>query len=132
MGSVDPSKRRLLGMFLLSGICLATGGYAEEAREEFKVSYESQVEPLPLNRIHSWVLHVETADAKPVENASIKVDGGMPAHNHGLPTQPVVSEIGNGNYLVEGLKFSMTGHWEMWFEIQAAGTIEKKKFDIDF
>ena len=132
MGSVDRKKLGLFGIFLFFGVCLATGSFAEEAQAKFKVTYKSQVEPLPLNRIHSWVLHVETADAKPVENASIKVDGGMPAHNHGLPTQPVVSEIGNGDYLVEGLKFSMTGHWEMWFEIQAAGTIEKKKFDIDF
>lgn len=131
MRNTDPTKQRLLGIFLLSSICLATSAYTEEAQQKFKVSYKSQVEPLPLNRIHSWLLHVQTADAKPVEEANIKVDGGMPAHNHGLPTQPVVTEIGNGDYLVQGLKFSMTGHWEIWFEIQAAGTIEKKKFDVD-
>ena len=132
MGSIDLARRRLLGVLLLSCIWVVASSYAEEAQEKFKVSYKSQVEPLPLNRIHSWVLHVETADARPVEDASIEVDGGMPAHNHGLPTQPVVTEIGNGDYLVKGLKFSMTGHWEMWFEIQAAGPIEKKKFDVDF
>ena len=132
MGSIDPSKHRVLHIFLLLAVFLATGTFAAEGQERFKVSYKSQVEPLPLNRIHSWVLHVETADARPVENAKIRVDGGMPAHNHGLPTQPVVSEIGNGDYLVQGLKFSMTGHWEMWFEIQADGTIEKTKFDVDF
>lgn len=132
MGSMAPSRRGLLVVLLLSGICLATGGYAEEGREKFRVSYKSQMEPLPLNRIHSWLLHVETAGGEPVEKAGIRVDGGMPAHNHGLPTQPVVTEIGNGDYLVEGLKFSMSGHWEMWFEIRAAGTIEKKKFDVNF
>lgn len=132
MGGIDPSKRRLLGIFLLSGICLSTRGIAQEGQERFKVTYKSQVEPVPLNRIHSWLLHVETTDAKPVEKASIKVDGGMPTHNHGLPTQPVVTEIGDGDYLVDGLKFSMTGHWEMWFEIQAGGISEKKRFIIDF
>lgn len=132
MASIDSTKRRFLVIFLLSGICLASGIHAEEGQEKFKVSYTSRVEPIPLNRIHSWRLRVETTDAKPVEKASIKVDGGMPAHNHGLPTQPVVTEIGNGDYLLEGIKFSMTGRWEIWFEIQADGTSEKKKFVIDF
>ncbi len=132
MGSIAPWRSRLLGIILLCGVCFAAGGYAEEAQERFKVSYKSQVEPLPLNRIHSWLLHVETTDAEPVEKANIKVDGGMPAHNHGLPTEPSVIEIGNGDYLVQGLKFSMTGHWEIWFEIQAAGIVEKKKIDVDF
>ena len=132
MAGIAPWRRRLLGIFLLCGVCFAVGGYAEEVQERFRLSYKSQVEPLPLNRIHSWLLRVETTDAKPVEKAKIRVDGGMPAHNHGLPTEPIVIEIGNGDYLVQGLKFSMTGHWEMWFEIQAAGIIEKKKIDVDF
>ncbi len=132
MGSIDRWKRGLSGIFLICSVCLAAGSHAAETQERFRVSYKSQVEPLPLNRMHSWLLHVETADAKPVERASIRVDGGMPAHKHGLPTEPVVTEIGNGDYLVQGLKFSMTGHWEMWFEIQAAGVIEKKKFDVNF
>jgi len=121
-----------LGICLLWGIFLAAGAFAEEGQGSFHVTYKSQVEPLPLNRIHSWVLHVETSDGKPVEKAVIKVDGGMPAHNHGLPTQPAVTEMGNGDYLVQGIKFSMNGHWELWFEIQSAGVIEKKKFEVDF
>jgi len=132
MGRIDGSRRWLLGAFLLLGLCFAIGGYAAEGQGAFNVTYKSEVEPLPLNQIHSWLLHVETADGKPVEKASIKVDGGMPAHHHGLPTQPAVTEVGNGDYLVQGIKFSMTGHWEMWFEIQADGTTEKKKFGVDF
>ncbi|MCW8962146.1 MAG: FixH family protein [Gammaproteobacteria bacterium] len=124
----------LSGLLLVTGLSLATGVRAVETTNatHFNVSYKSNVEPLPLNRIHSWVLHVATRDGKPVEKATISVYGGMPAHRHGLPTQPEVSEIGGGDYLVQGLKFSMMGKWEMWFNIRAGDVTDKVKFDIEF
>jgi hypothetical protein len=77
-----------------------------------KLSFHSEVEPLPLNRIHAWTLHLETSDGKPVENATVLMTGGMPAHNHGLPTNPVVTEyLGGGDYRVEGVRFHMQGAW---------------------
>ncbi|TNF99812.1 MAG: Auxin-binding protein [Gammaproteobacteria bacterium] len=100
--------------------------------ENFRVSYKSNIVPLPLNSMHSWVLHVDTLAGQPVEKAVITVYGGMPAHRHGLPTQPGVTELGNGDYLVEGIKFSMIGMWEMWFSIQAEGVADKAKFIIHF
>ncbi len=132
MGTVDRMKRGLPGGLLFACFFIAIGGHAQPNQEKFIVTYKSQVEPMPLNRIHSWRMRVETTDGMPVTGADIRVDGGMPAHGHGLPTQPVVREIGEGNYLVEGLKFSMTGYWEMWFEIKAGGISEKKKFALDF
>ncbi len=100
--------------------------------EHFRVTYKSDVAPLPLNQIHRWTLHVETLDGKPVENAAVTVNGGMPAHRHGLPTRPQASEIGHGDYIVEGLKFSMTGLWEMWFEIETDQATDKVKFIVNF
>jgi len=124
----------LSGLILVAGLSLATGAHAVETADaaHFNVSYKSKVEPIPLNQIHSWVLHVATHDGKPVKKAAITVYGGMPAHRHGLPTQPEVSEIGGGDYLVEGLKFSMMGEWEMWFNIRAGDVTDKVKFDIEF
>lgn len=70
--------------------------------------------PIEINRMHSWILHVATADGNPVTGAIIDVDGGMPAHDHGLPTKPrVTEEIGNGDYRLDGLRFHMRGYWEM-------------------
>lgn len=141
MKYINKAKLYLTGVFLLTGLCFAAeAGAGDELQNlattsdgtHFRVSYKSKVEPLPLNRIHSWVLHVDTLDGKPVEKAAISVYGGMPAHKHGLPTQPEVTEIGNGDYLVEGLKFSMTGMWHMWFNIRAGEVIDKTKFIINF
>jgi hypothetical protein len=65
---------------------------------------------------------VETAAGEVVESAVITVDGGMPAHNHGLPTAPeVTGYLCNGDYLVEGMMFQMPGHWQVNFVINAGG-----------
>jgi hypothetical protein len=48
----------------------------------------------------------------------------MPEHGHGMPTQPeVTQELSGGEYLVEGMKFSMPGWWVMKFHIK---TIDKE------
>ena len=92
----------------------------------YRISYQSKTEPIPLNRIHSWTLHLETADGHAVDDAQIAIYGGMPAHKHGFPTAPRVTQsLGNGNYLVEGLKFSMAGHWELWLNIRSGGQTDK-------
>ena len=86
----------------------------------FKASLKSNDATPPLHKIHNWTVHVETINGDPVENAKINVYGGMPSHKHGYSTNPQITKnLGNGDYLVEGIKFSMAGYWEMWFNIRA-------------
>jgi hypothetical protein len=86
----------------------------------FRASYSSSEDIVPVNKMHQWTLHVETVDGKPVENATINVDGDMPQHGHGLPTSPRVTKyLGNGDYLIDGMKFQMGGWWLMDFTIAA-------------
>lgn len=97
----------------------------------FTVSYSVPTGAIPLIQAHQWILHVETAEGQPVENATIAVDGGMPAHGHGLPAQPQVTEyLGDGDYLVEDVLFSMTGAWVMDFQITAGGQSDTVRFDL--
>lgn len=98
----------------------------------FQVSWSSNPANVPLNQIHSWTLHVETSDGQPVEDAYILVDGGMPQHGHGLPTNPQVTEyLGNGDYLVEGMRFQMTGFWEVRFIINSGEQSDSITFNIN-
>lgn len=84
------------------------------------VHYRSELDPIVINRMHSWVIHVEMANGEPVEDATITVGGGMPAHDHGLPTSPRVTKyLGNGDYLIEGMRFHMNGYWEITLAISA-------------
>jgi hypothetical protein len=97
----------------------------------FQTSYAAQYNPMPINQIQSWTLHVTSPDGQPVENAQIRVDGDMPRHGHGLPTKPEVTRyLGNGDYLVEGLKFHMPGWWVVDFHIDADGQSDKVRFNL--
>ena len=97
----------------------------------FQVSYTPSNGSIPVNQMHQWTLHVETADGLPVEDATITLDGDMPQHGHGLPTSPKVTKyLGNGDYLVEGLKFQMGGWWVLDFVITAEGQSDTVRFNM--
>jgi hypothetical protein len=97
----------------------------------FIVTYSASTGAVPINQIHEWTLHVENAAGGIVENAEIRVDGDMPQHGHGLPTQPRVTKyLGGGDYLVEGLRFQMGGWWVMDFTITADGQSDTVHFDM--
>jgi len=92
---------------------------------EFVVTYSTPDGPPEINRMHSWILHVETDAGEAVEGAEIEVDGGMPAHDHGLPTRPRVTEdLGGGDYRLDGVRFHMSGYWEMVISIKSDETEE--------
>ena len=86
----------------------------------FRASYVSDLNPIPVGRIIKWKLRVETADGRPVKNAEVLLSGAMPEHGHGLPTMPEVVEGATpGDYVVQGLKFSMPGWWVLTFKVKA-------------
>ncbi|MFQ5981955.1 MAG: FixH family protein [Woeseiaceae bacterium] len=102
----------------------AAAPFAQQVSQSglFHVSYQSKLDPIVINRIHSWVLHVETVDGHPVADADIVVEGGMPAHDHGLPTRPRMTQsLGDGDYLIEGMRFHMNGYWEIAITISTDG-----------
>ena len=81
--------------------------------------------------IHAWVLAVTTADGTPVEGASITVDGGMPDHDHGLPTAPrVTAELGEGRYRIDGVKFSMPGWWVLKVTVSGPRGADEATFNL--
>ncbi len=115
--------KRWFGAASAIACCLVLVPGVVEA-DELVVTYSTPGGPVEINRMHSWVLHVATSDGEPVTGAKIEVDGGMPAHDHGLPTQPrVTREIGDGDYQLDGVRFHMGGYWEMVVSVTTdAGT----------
>lgn len=86
----------------------------------YRLSFSSELQPIVINRIHRWTLHLASSDGEPVTGADILVVGGMPEHNHGLPTEPrVTNDLGDGSYLLEGMRFHMSGYWEISVSIDA-------------
>jgi hypothetical protein len=90
------------------------------AAGRYQVSLVPPSTPPAINQMHSWTVKLLDSAGSPVSGATLAVDGGMPQHGHGLPTRPrVTREIESGTYLVDGMKFSMPGWWDIRFDIRS-------------
>ena len=70
-------------------------------------------------------------DGTPLEHADLSIDGGMPQHGHGLPTEPQVTEdLGGGRYKVEGMKFNMPGWWTITLKVSGAAGTDSATFNL--
>ena len=100
-------------------------------RGHFRVKVTKTPVPIPLNEVHTWTIQAETAAGRPVMGAVVSVDGGMPQHSHGLPTQPrTVLVTAAGTYLIDGFKFHMPGYWEVHIGIDSDGVKDKATFRL--
>lgn len=90
-----------------------------------------QVSPVKVGQFQRWMLDIRETTGAPVYPASIRIGGGMPAHGHGLPTQPQVTEyLGEGKYLIEGMKFNMAGQWVLLFVVSSEQVNSTLEFDL--
>ena len=97
----------------------------------YEVAIAPEAETIEQNALHSWVVTLSTPQGEMVDGAVIAVDGGMPQHRHGLPTAPQVTEqLGQGRYRIEGMKFSMSGWWELKFDISSALGSDRATFNL--
>lgn len=117
----------------MAGTAPGSGGPILSGNNRFELRYEAETDPIMVNTMHSWVVNLRTLDGEPVENARLTVDGDMPAHGHGLPTSPeVTEELGGGDYRIEGLKFQMGGYWEVYVDVvTAAGEADSVIVPVD-
>ena len=104
---------------------LASGSY-------FQVSVDSSLKPIVINKMHSWRVRIEDMQGEPVANAQITIEGGMLKHDHGLPSAPrTTSSAGDGVYIVQGMKFHMSGSWQVQLTISAAGVTDTATINLE-
>jgi YtkA-like len=97
----------------------------------YRATIHPQGDTIPQGKLQRWTLHVETTAGVPVDSGDFAVDGGMPQHGHGLPTKPRVTRaLGNGDHLVEGLKFNMGGWWVVKFRVNAGAGRDSVVFNV--
>ncbi len=115
----------LLAMLTVSFGALSDGEHPERwatRSNYYWVSFTSELQPLEINKIHRWIFHIEDQSGVAIDGAQISLLGGMPEHNHGLPTNPRMAEaLGNGDYILEGMRFHMQGYWELTVTIDVPG-----------
>jgi hypothetical protein len=138
-----PLRRTFIGLGLLTAT-LATAAACARPRDLdlsldrptdhqiFRVRMVSETKPVPMSRVHQWSVHLTGTDGAPVSGAVLQVDGGMPDHGHGLPTAPRAEPAGTpGDYVVKGMKFSMTGWWVLKLDVRAPdGRADKITFNL--
>ncbi len=78
--------------------------------------------------------HLTLSDKiKKIANANILIEGGMPEHHHGLPTSPKIQwDSDTKTYIINGLKFSMPGAWELIFLIDKTKNLPQDTATISF
>ena len=119
------------GLTGCSVMAMVHGGAKPPAQSEFGLGprtsangvYTATLQPaesLRPRKLQTIEVALKDTKGRAVDGAAITIDGGMPQHGHGLPTQPRVTKaLGDGVYLIEGVRFNMGGWWE--FKLAIAG-----------
>lgn len=98
---------------------------------QYRATILPQGDSIPKGKLQRWTLHLETMSGATVDSAVIAIDGGMPQHGHGLPTKPRVTRaLGNGDYVVEGMKFNMGGWWVVKFRLNSSIGADSVVFNL--
>ena len=106
-----------------------TGPRASAARQ-FTATLQPD-QPLRPRRLQTVRVAITDAAGRPVDDATIEIDGGMPQHGHGLPTRPRVTRaLGDGLYEIEGVRFNMGGWWEFKLTISALAGSDVVTFNL--
>jgi len=108
-------------------------GEANSKENHFKVRLTTQNnETLQINQFQPLIIEIKDFTGNAIYPARIGISGGMPAHGHGLPTQPEVTDyLGNGQYLIEGMKLNMDGNWIFQFRIATPSLQDTATISID-
>lgn len=120
-----PASQAVLPADAVSGAALSNDG-------TFFVTYITVPDPIPLNEMFSIEVRVydgASSDA-PATDITLRADGRMPAHRHGMNTAPRVEQIGPGHFRVRGMLFHMSGDWELDFDIERNGLVERAQFAV--
>ena len=117
-GSVEEPAARTVERTAGAATAPSENGVWRGAGERHVVTARSSSVPLPMGRLHDWVLEIRTPEGVVARPRRIQVGGGMRIHGHGLPSRPVVERyLGEGRWLLSGLSFNMAGPWQLAFRL---------------
>ncbi|HYH10612.1 MAG TPA: cytochrome c peroxidase [Thermoanaerobaculia bacterium] len=89
-------------------------------------------ETLTPRKMYTVRVSVTGANGAALPDAAIAIDGGMPQHGHGLPTRPrITRNLGEGQYEIGGLRFNMSGWWELELTITTPAGADTVTFNLD-
>ena len=98
--------------------------------KHFRISYQTNPDPIPLNKHFRMTFLVQDLAGKPLDGLALKVDAGMPEHNHGMSVKPELKALGKGRYEVRGLLYHMPGYWEVYVDTPYQEKLERTIFGM--
>ena len=104
--------------------CPDLAGARKVESERYVLSYRTKPEKVAVSQHFAVEMVVCPKDGLPAPE-SVRVDGFMPDHNHGMNYRAVVKPVGDGRYEAAGLMFHMPGKWDFIFEVRAAGKTDR-------
>lgn len=91
----------------LPGLPVELGGTTKQGK--YRVSLRFEVPKV--GELFSVRAEALPAAATEVATVAFGLDATMPAHRHGMMTEPKVAKLGPGRWQVDGMKLHMHGHW---------------------
>ncbi|MAW59537.1 MAG: hypothetical protein CMJ94_01735 [Planctomycetes bacterium] len=115
----------LLRTLLLICLAVPACGTADNSPPPIKLEYPAGGPPLN-EHFSFYVLNVDKQDATLVD-----VDADMPAHKHGILTDPSIELQEDGRYRVDGMLLHMPGDWEIYLDLQYAnGAVHRQTIPL--
>lgn len=93
--------------------------------------YTPDPDPIPQSEEFELTVIVEAPGGGEALPGALRVDAEMPAHGHGMNTEPVTTDHGDGSYTVRGMLFHMPGHWRIDATLTDDGDNERTWWDVD-
>jgi hypothetical protein len=113
--------------------CTAPLGFGAPGRlESSDVVVLFRTVPSPIEIGQHFTVEALVCPTPPIGVAAgFMVDARMPEHRHGMNYRARVFRKPDGIYVAEGLLFHMPGLWQLMFDVERGGRMERLTTDID-
>ena len=100
--------------------------------KNYVVTVQTMPSEVPLNKPFKLVIEIRDSQGSKalVDDISIKVDGGMPSHNHAMYTLPKMKKLSKGRFEVTGMLFHMPGVWLVTVDINSGFVTERAQYVV--
>ena len=130
---VLPAGRALVGASEAAPPCAAPVSFGAPGRiESSDVVVLFRTVPSPIEIGQHFTVEALVCPMPPIGAAAgFMVDARMPEHRHGMNYRARVFRKPDGIYVAEGLLFHMPGLWQLMFDVERGGRMERLTTDID-